>query len=115
MRSLFLGRLLALHEQYPALYCSAEGDIRRQKGPNETYIGRTSRVVLDRGELGARPQPLRGVEVARLGGGDHADDERPEVSGVRQRLLGVRRMGGEWRGTDFAFALAAIALGLGGG
>ena len=76
---------------------------------------RTSRIILDRGELRARPQPLRGVEVARLGGGDHADDERPEGSDVRQRLPGVRRMEGEWRGTDFAFALAAIAFGLGGG
>ena len=84
MQSLFLGRLLALHEQYPALYCRAKGDIRRQKGQNETYIGRTSRVVLDRCQPWPQAQPLRRIEITRLGGGDHTDNERPVC--FRQRM-----------------------------
>src|SRR6266851_9111 len=46
---------------------------RRETGRWHT---RTSRIILDRRELGTHPRTLRGVEEAGLRGRDEADDER---------------------------------------
>jgi hypothetical protein len=43
----------------------------------------TSRIILDGGQLGTRPNTLRGIEEAGLRGRDEADDERAVRVDVR--------------------------------
>lgn len=86
--------------RYASLISSSPSS-RRRRGRER----RTSRVVLDRGELRALAQALRGVEESRLRGRDEADDEGPKRGDGGRERAGVSTQYGRdeaHRAFDFA-------------
>ena len=64
-----------------------------EAGPKTRKVHRenthTSRIILDGGQLGTRPNALRGIEKAGLCGRDEADDKRAVWVDVRDELCGT--------------------------